>query len=321
MFLDSLKHTQTGIEIDQYNQVIEKIAPHSRLLRSWPLKGGISAGMTALEIERLDGQAQKLVVRRPGNGTLTAEDEFRLLQTAQSLGLPAPIPVALDSSGEIFPVSYLVTGYIEGKMDFAPVNPWVYAEQLAAHLARIHSVDSARADLSFLPRQPGDIDGILGACPRAVDPSWEGERIRNTLENAWPFSAGKPGALLHGDFWPGNILWQGDRLAAVIDWEDARVGDPLSDLAVSRLDLLWIIGPEAMHAFTRHYQARMALDDTHLPYWDLCAALRLVRLAGADLAGWADYFHPYGRRDITAGTIREHYRYFISQAYEKLAQR
>ena len=308
-------------EEHRFRQLVEKIAPQCRLLRIWPLKGGISAGMTALEIERPDGQAQKLVVRLPGKGALSAEDEFRLLQTAQSLGLAAPVPLALDSSGEIIPASYLVTGYIEGRIDFAPANPWVYAEQMAAHLARIHSVDSAHADLSFLPRQPGDLGGILGRRPRAVDPSWEDERIRDTLENAWPFSAVKPGALLHGDFWPGNILWQDERLAAVIDWEDARVGDPLCDLAISRLDLLWIIGREAMHTFTRHYQTRMGLNDANLPYWDLCAALRLVRLAGADLAGWAAFFHPYGRRDITPDSIREHYRYFISQAYEKLSRR
>jgi len=48
------------------------------------------------------------------------------------------------------------------------------------------------------------------------------------------------------------------------------------------------------------------------------AALRLVRLAGRDLAAWAAFFEPFGRPDITAQSIREHYSVFIAQAYTKL---
>ena len=44
---------------------------------------------------------------------------------------------------------------------------------------------------------------------------------------------------------------------------------------------------DAMTAFTEHYQSAMAIDYTNLPYWDLCAALRLIRLGGPHLAEWA----------------------------------
>jgi aminoglycoside phosphotransferase (APT) family kinase protein len=108
---------------------------------------------------------------------------------------------------------------------------------------------------------------------------------------------------------------------AVVDWEDAALGDPLIDVAVSRLDMLWIFGIDALHSFTQQYQSRMALDYANLPYWDLCAALRLARLAGADLAGWAAFFRPFGRHDITEQTIRQHYWWFVEQALEKLAAR
>ena len=308
-----------------YQQLVEKIAPHCRLLRSWRLTGGISAQMTALEIEHPGGQTQKLVVRRPGVSALiqnpyAAEDEFKLLQIAQSLGLASPVPVALDSSGAIFSTPVLVTEYAAGEMEFAPADPQNFAVQMAAHLVQIHSVAGERADLAFLPRQLRDLKGIIGRRPRASNPSFNEEDIRGTLERAWPDLKPNPPSLLHGDYWPGNILWQGEQLAAVIDWEDACTGDPLSDLAIARLDMLWIIGRDAMHAFTRHYQSSMALDYASLPYWDLCAALRLVRLAGTDLAGWAAYFHPYGRRDITPSSIRAHYHFFIQQAFTALAQ-
>jgi aminoglycoside phosphotransferase (APT) family kinase protein len=104
----------------------------------------------------------------------------------------------------------------------------------------------------------------------------------------------------------------------VIDWEDAAVGDPLADLAISRLDLLWIYGRQPMEAFTRHYLANTTIDLRSLPYWDLYAARRLARLAGADLSGWAAFFQPYGRKDITEQSIRACYRLFVSHALERV---
>ena len=104
----------------------------------------------------------------------------------------------------------------------------------------------------------------------------------------------------------------------MVDWEDACTGDPLSDLAIARLDMLWIIGRDAMEAFTRRYLSGTALDTAGLPAWDLCAALRLARLAGDDLAGWAAFFHPYGRPDITEDSFREHLLFFVSLALQRL---
>jgi aminoglycoside phosphotransferase (APT) family kinase protein len=81
-------------------------------------------------------------------------------------------------------------------------------------------------------------------------------------------------ALLHGDFWPGNVLWKGGRLVAVIDWEDACLGDPLADLATARVELLCGYGHDAMEWFTTRYLSAhratigpLRLD--MLPVWEL----------------------------------------------------
>jgi aminoglycoside phosphotransferase (APT) family kinase protein len=192
---------------------------------------------------------------------------------------------------------------------------------MAAHLARIHSLEGSRPDLAFLPRHEVGCPELSGSRPPQVDRSWEEGRIREALAAAWPLPQRNASVLLHGDYWPGNILWRAGKLVAVIDWEDASVGDPLADLAIGRLDLAWIYGVEAMMAFTKHYIALRALDDAALPYWDLCAALRLARLAGPDLAGWAAFYAPYGRHDLTERTIRERYRSFVAQAWEQMAAR
>ena len=58
-----------------------------------------------------------------------------------------------------------------------------------------------------------------------------------TPPSSWPFagspSAGRhrPGtAIVHGDFRLGNLIVDGDGLAAVLDWELAHLGDPMEDL-------------------------------------------------------------------------------------------
>ncbi|MCB0021298.1 MAG: hypothetical protein KDE09_26055, partial [Anaerolineales bacterium] len=75
-----------------------------------------------------------------------------------------------------------------------------------------------------------------------------------------------------------------------------------------------IFGPAALTRFTQTYQALQPLDYSALPYWDLCAALRMLRLAGNDLAGMAAFFLDYDRPDITAASIRQHLLAFIAGA-------
>jgi aminoglycoside phosphotransferase (APT) family kinase protein len=80
------------------------------------------------------------------------------------------------------------------------------------------------------------------------------------------------------------MLWQGERLAAVIDWEDACLGDPMVDLAPARLELLWLWGAEAAGRFTARYRALTGRALAAQPLYDLWCALRaLLRLPGWEL--------------------------------------
>jgi aminoglycoside phosphotransferase (APT) family kinase protein len=311
-------------EDQKFRQLVQEIDPQSKWLRSWPLKGGISAQMTAFEFEDPNGQTRRMIVRRPGEATLqrnpkAAADEFRLLQITHALGLATQTPYYLDQSGKIFSTPYLVIKYIEGKPEFSPANIADFTRQVATHLAKIHKINGEKLDLSFLSPQAKDFAATFGKPSTNVDPSLDEGCIRATLAAVWPLAQHNALALLHGDFWPGNLLWRADQLVAVIDWEDAKIGDPLMDFAISRLDMAWIFGLDAMQAFTQHYQALMPLDYTNLPYWDLYAALRLIRLAGANLAEWVAFFPPFGRGDITEQSLRQQVRFFITQAFKKLA--
>ncbi|HEY7355970.1 MAG TPA: phosphotransferase [Ktedonobacterales bacterium] len=297
----------------KYAQVVQTFAPQSKLLRAWDLQGGVSARVTALEIERPDGQREKLLARQHGAADLAsnpqiAADEFGLLHVLRSVGLPAPTPYHFDQSGEIFATPYIIIEYIEGQTEFAPAHLDDFLLQCAAQLARIHQVDGARPDIAFLPRQAEKYAQKLRERPAKLDESLQERQIRDALAAVWPLPQQNPSALLHGDFWPGNLLWRDGQLVGVIDWEDAALGDPLADVANSRLEMLWAFGIDAMQRFTEQYQALTRLDWAHLPYWDLCAALRHA----AHAADWANY---------AAGeeTTRAGYRWFITQAFEERA--
>ena len=300
-------------EDKKFVQVVQKIDHQSKLLRAWPLKGGVSAQVTALETLQPDGQTKKMIVRKPGDIDLkhnphVAANEFKLLQLLQSIGLSTPKPYYLDQSGEIFSTPYLVIEYIEGNPEFDPVDVPNLIFQLAIHLVRIHQVDVSQLDVSFLPKPEKIYAEKLRERPTNVDESLDEGHIRDALEALWPFPQRNTSVLLHGDFWPGNILWKDGQLVAVLDWEDAMVGDPLADVANSRLEILWAFGVDAMQRFTHQYQSMTTTDFTYLHYWDLCVALRPI----TQIALW-------GLDGATERTMRERHRWFVTQAIEKLS--
>ena len=292
-----------------------KMAPESTLLRAWTLHGGVSARVTALELQRADGQTQKLIVRQHGAADLArnpqvAADEFALLRIVHEAGVPAPAPYYLDQSGEFFATPILVVEYIEGETAFALTDAPNLLPQFARHLAAIHRIGCASHDISFLPDQTAHWGSIIGHRPARLDDSLSEGRIRDALEGTWPWTQRNASGLLHGDYWPGNILWRAGRLVGIVDWEDAAIGDPLADIAISRLDLLWASGADAMERFTREYAAVAPIDFANLPYWDLCAALR----PAGRLGDWAN-------DEAAEARMRERHALFVTQAMEQLSSR
>ena len=294
-----------------FEALAQRIEPRSKLLRTWELTGGVSAQVTAFEIERPDGRIERLIVRRHGAADLRrdphlAAHEFRLLELLKSAGVAAPTPRYLDADGEVFSVPCLVVDYLEGEHESAPADETEFVGRLATVLAEIHRVDYG--EVSFL-RERVDIGAEVPA--RRPDEPSEWRRIRDVIDSALPLPRRNRSVLLHGDFWPGNTLWKDGRLVAVIDWEDAAIGDPLADVANARLELLWALGIDAMKAFTRRYASiATAVDFTDLPYWDLWADLRL-----------AGRTSEWGLDEITEKAMRAGHEAFVAHALEQLSSR
>ena len=294
-----------------FARLAHKMAPDSTLLRAWTLHGGVSARVTAIELQHADGQTQKLIVRQHGAADLArnpqvAADEFALLRIVYDAGVPAPAPYYLDQSGELFETPVVVLEYIEGETVFALADAPDLLPQFARQLAVIHRINFTAHDISFLPDHAAHWSSIIGNRPARLDDSLSEGRIRDTLEAAWPWAQRNPSGLLHGDYWPGNILWRDGQLVGIVDWEDAAIGDPLADIAISRLDLLWAFGADAMQRFTDEYAAVAPIDGANLAYWDLCAALR----PAGRLGDWAS-------NEAAEARMRERHALFVAQALEQ----
>jgi aminoglycoside phosphotransferase (APT) family kinase protein len=114
--------------------------------------------------------------------------------------------------------------------------------------------------------------------------------------------------LLHGDFWPENLLWKDGRITAVLDWEDAALGDPHADLAGARLELALAHDEAAAESFTRAYAARRPLDPGRLPLWELYVSSAMLHFLG----GWG---LPPERERV----LRDRARRFLERAARRIA--
>ncbi len=253
-------------------RIIREMNPCWRLEKSEPLRGRASA----LHVSTGAGANRRLIMLthsqadRERNPQI-ARDEFRLLEILKADGLPVADALYLSEAHQ---PSFLITSFVEGSSGLGDKPIPAFSRTLADILHSIHSTDLGKYDLSFLP----DIDDAMAGGRDAQ--SLEQREIQAAMRRALPRVQFNAPALLHGDFWPGNLLWKDGALSAIIDWEDAMLGDPLADLGKSRLEILWALDAAAMEAYTARYlQVNRTLNAAALPFWDLWGAARLSHFA------------------------------------------
>lgn len=271
--------------LSELDPIIEALSPGARIVETRALTGGVSAQVVAVSFVRPDGGTDQVVVRRRPSPAAWGERrsidlEHELMTALHASGIPVPRPRGLFGDALV--------------MDFVPgsTEPPEGAEPVMAELlARIHA--QHRSFLDSLPPREDPIPTLRQLVPEAP-----------TLELAPPDEP----TLLHGDFWPGNLLWRGGEIVAVLDWEDAAVGDPASDLASARLELEIAAGAEASAAFTDHYLRATDLDPRRLPVWDLYVSATAL-----------EYMDQWGLRPDVLEKRRAATRKFRDRALHRIA--
>jgi aminoglycoside phosphotransferase (APT) family kinase protein len=174
-------------------------------------------------------------------------DEFDLLNTLHAQGLPVAKVLMAERD-----VSKLGSGFII--MQRLPGKPQTIASigehgpaimrQMAAILARIHSVDAKTLSAPHRDSGKGVVPVMQGLIDRFYS-RWLRERVDGSmaLESAFTWLRMNAAALddrvslVHGDCNLRNILIDGGRVSAVLDWELSHAGHSAEDLAYIRPDV------------------------------------------------------------------------------------
>ena len=241
---------------------IASLAADAVITQFEPLTGGVSAEVSRVTFVS-GGDESRIVVRRhrdvagkPARAE-RAEREYALLRVLHAHGVPVPRPRAF------VPPQTLLLDWVAGEAslpgDPADGRDDAIADALASALAAIHAITDG-AGLPALPLLTDPLPALCEWLPLLP--------LRDVAAARMPPFSGSP-RLLHGDYWPGNVLWRDGQLVAVIDWEDAGLGDPLTDVACARVELCCARGEAMAERFAATYARIAAIDADRLPWWDL----------------------------------------------------
>ncbi|HET8594974.1 MAG TPA: phosphotransferase family protein [Intrasporangium sp.] len=235
-----------GLPLEPLARFLDEAAPG---LLSGPLEAElIAGGKSNLTYAVTDGR-RSVIVRRPplGHVLATAHDmgrEHRVMSALADTAVPVPQMYAACPGPEVIGAPFYV-------MEHVPGTPY----RLAAELGRLGAervrgisermVDTLVALHAVVPDEVGLGDfgrpeGFLGRQVRRWKQQLDASRSREVpgidelhaaLAGAQP-TEGAPG-IVHGDFRLDNLLVDdGDEVRAVLDWEMATLGDPLTDVAL-----------------------------------------------------------------------------------------
>jgi aminoglycoside phosphotransferase (APT) family kinase protein len=262
------------------------------LLRSYEIPEEVAAQYEALP----EPDPRILWVLGRGN----REGEFRILRFLEQTSVPAPRARWLDLTGDWLQRPFTIHERVPGRvapsftllgMD-EPGQREAIARQFVEILASVHHVEWRAAGLASLGVPPvGDhayVDLVLGTLERRLD--FGCEQRPPPLQRAMEWlSAKRPTLdrvrLVHGDYKTDNLIFEGGRIRAIIDWEFAHLGDPLEDVgaacmglhATNRLCMGLLPREELLERYAR--ASGEPVDPLRVEFWEIAYSVRMTAFA------------------------------------------
>ena len=177
-------------------------------------------------------------------------------------------------------------------------HPRMIGKAFLDAMVRLHGIDVSAPGV----RELGKPEGYVERQVRGWTERWERAKTEEVGEMdgvvKWLAARVPPPlapALIHNDYKLDNIMLAAgspDRVEAVLDWEMATLGDPLSDFGLTLCYWVWATDPEVRTAgipaltsaagwFTRdelveRYGTRTGRDMTHVGYYEVLGVFKLA---------------------------------------------
>lgn len=248
----------------------------------------------------LEDDTRRLVLRRPPRGHVleTAHDmsrEYRVLSALGPSDVPVPRTYLLEQDTSVIGAPFYVMEFVDGAIlrdadqleQLDSTAALALADGLADTLACLHRMDAASVGLAELGRPEGFLGRQLKRWAKQLEASHSRDlpelaRLGQRLAGRIPEP--QRACLVHGDYRLDNVVVDRaapGRVLAVLDWEMATLGDPLTDLAscvawwdgISGLDSPVAAVPGDVAGFpssrriVERYVAHVELDLTDLPWY------------------------------------------------------
>ncbi|MEU1204575.1 phosphotransferase family protein [Nocardia sp. NPDC005825] len=283
-----------------------------------PLAGRlISGGRSNLTYVVGDGVSEWILRRPPlGHVLATAHDmgrEFRVMSALADTAVPVPRTYVLCTDPDILGAPFYLMENVAGvpyreaaELEaLGPERTRVISEGMVDALAALHSVDPESVGLGDFGKASGFLTRQVHRWKKQLDASYTrdlpaAEALYALLAAEQPEQS--PDGIVHGDYRLDNVLVDAqDRVAAVVDWEMATVGDPLTDVAL--LTLYQRLGDLGVPGDMSGAPGYLTEDET---------LTRYAEHSGRDLANFGFY---RGLAAFKLAAILEgiHYRYLHGQ--------
>jgi len=187
----------------------------------------------------------RMVLRLPPpgarpTGPADVARQGRIMAALHRRGLPVPeVPVICEDASVLDGRPFILMEAVDGVRADVAAGRHPNEDLARAAVAAMKQVHAVPLAGSGIPGEtPSGLSDELARWARLLDRA-PAELARNAPELGRRLAAtmpapGRPAGLVHGDFTYGNLLFGdsggGARVAAVLDWEIAQIGEPLLDL-------------------------------------------------------------------------------------------